>query len=203
MPVSPQCPQKIVPLPLLPLVLQGTAISSESFSQLPPGNVVALRGWLHLKTCLEQLDRPSLAGYPFQGTELAVQSIPEASLERLVPLVHFSDSVETSAKCISMGPAHCRKRVQDSVRVSSASVQRGISHPVGPRAGSGNGTRSRETLEEGGHRCGPSSRLRARVLQPLLHCSEEGWRSASDSRSKTTEPLSHETVMRLNMVSSG
>ncbi len=89
MPVSPQCPQKIVPLPLLPLVLQGTAISSESFSQLPPGNVVALRGWLHLKTCLEQLDRPSPAGYPFQGTELAVQSIPEASLERLVPLVHF------------------------------------------------------------------------------------------------------------------
>ncbi len=88
-PVSPQCPQKIVPLPLLPLVLQGTAISSKSFSQLPPGNVVALRGRLHLKTCLEQLDRPSPAGYLFQGTELAVQSIPEASLERLVPLVHF------------------------------------------------------------------------------------------------------------------
>ncbi len=50
---------------------------------------MALRGWLHLKTCLEQLDRPSPAGCPFQGTELAVQSIPEASLERLVPLVHF------------------------------------------------------------------------------------------------------------------
>ncbi len=50
---------------------------------------MALRGWLPLKTCLEQLDRLSPAGYPFQGTELAVQSIPEASLERLVPLVHF------------------------------------------------------------------------------------------------------------------
>ncbi len=72
-PVSPQCPQKIVPLPLPPLVLQGTAISSESFSQLPARNV----------------DQSSPAGYPFQGTELAVQSIPEASLERLVPLVNF------------------------------------------------------------------------------------------------------------------
>ncbi len=88
-PVSPQCPQEIVPLPLPPSVLQDTVISSESFSQLLPRNVAALRGSLPLKTCLEQLDRPSPAGYPFQGTELAVQSIPEASLERLVPLVHY------------------------------------------------------------------------------------------------------------------
>ncbi len=38
----------------------------------------------------------------------------------------------------------------------SASVQRGISHSGGPRAGSGNGTRSRYSFEEGGHRGGPS-----------------------------------------------
>ncbi len=80
-PVSPQCSQEIIPLPLPPLVLQGTAISSESLSQLPPGNVAALRGSLPLKVCSEQLDRPSPAGYPLQGTELSVQSIPEASLE--------------------------------------------------------------------------------------------------------------------------
>ncbi len=36
---------------------------------------------------LEQLDRPSPAGPPFQGTELAALSTPEASLKRLVPLV--------------------------------------------------------------------------------------------------------------------
>ncbi len=36
---------------------------------------------------LEQLDRPSPAGPPFQGTELATLSTPEASLKRLVPLV--------------------------------------------------------------------------------------------------------------------
>ncbi len=36
---------------------------------------------------LEQLDRPSPAGLPLQGTELAALSTPEASLKRLVPLV--------------------------------------------------------------------------------------------------------------------
>ncbi len=40
-----------------------------------------------LRGSLEQLDRPSPAGPPLQGTELAALSIPEASLERLVPLV--------------------------------------------------------------------------------------------------------------------
>ncbi len=67
----------------------GHAVSSECFSQLPPGNVAILRGSLPPKKCLEQLDRPFPAGPPLQGTELAVQSTPEASLERLVPLVHF------------------------------------------------------------------------------------------------------------------
>ncbi len=69
----------------------------------------------------------------------------------------FSGSVEASAKCISMGPAHCREKVHYSVRVMSASVQWGISHTGGPQAGSGNGTRSRNSFEEGGHRGGPSS----------------------------------------------
>ncbi len=88
-PVSPRCPQEIVPLPLPPSVLQGTAISSEFFFQLPPRNVVVLRGSLPLKVCLEQLYRPPPAGHPLQGTKLVAQSTPEASLERLVPLVHF------------------------------------------------------------------------------------------------------------------
>ncbi len=38
---------------------------------------------------LEQLVRPSLAGMPFQDTELAALVTPEASLERLVPLVDY------------------------------------------------------------------------------------------------------------------
>ncbi len=94
------------------------------------------------------------------------------------------------------GPAHCRERVQDSVWISSASVQQGISHSGGLRAGSGNGTRSRYSLEEGGHCGGPSSWQRVRVPQPLRHRSEEGWRLASNSRYNTTELLSHETQVQ-------
>ena len=50
-------------------------------------------------------------------------------------------------------------------------VQRGHSHTSGPRAGSGNGTRSRHSLEERGHRTCSSSQ-RVWVLQPLLYHSE-------------------------------
>ena len=49
-------------------------------------------------------------------------------------------SVKTTAKCVSVGPAHCSERPQNPVRFSSASIQRGFFHPGGPRAGSGNGT---------------------------------------------------------------
>ncbi len=84
--VSPQCPQEISLLTLP--VFQGAAVSSERFSQsLPPRNVTELGGSPPLRGSLEQLDRPSPAGPPFQGTELAALSTPEASLERLVPLV--------------------------------------------------------------------------------------------------------------------
>ncbi len=44
----------------------------------------------------------------------------------------------------------------------------GDSHAGGSRAGSGNGTRSEHSPEEGGHRGGPSSRQRVRVLQPYF-----------------------------------
>ncbi len=89
-PVSPQCPQEIG-LPTLPLtVLQGAAISSEHTSQfLPPGNVAELRCSPSLRGSLEQLVRPSPAGVPFQDAELASLVTPEASLERLVPLVDY------------------------------------------------------------------------------------------------------------------
>ncbi len=88
-PVSSQCPQEISLLTLP--VFQGAAVSSERFSQsLPPRNVADLGGSPPLRGSLEQLDRPSPAGPPLQGTELAALSTPEASLERLVPLVDYS-----------------------------------------------------------------------------------------------------------------
>ncbi len=88
-PVSPQCPQEISLLTLP--VFQGAAVSSEHFSQsLPPRNVAELGGSPPLRGSLEQLDRPSPAGPPLKGTELAALSTPETSLKRLVPLVNYS-----------------------------------------------------------------------------------------------------------------
>ncbi len=85
-PVSPQCPLEISLLTLP--VFQGAAVSSERFSQsFPPRNVAELGGSPPLRGSLEQLDRPSPAGPPLQGTEQAALSTPETSLERLVPLV--------------------------------------------------------------------------------------------------------------------
>ncbi|KAL0167473.1 hypothetical protein M9458_035695, partial [Cirrhinus mrigala] len=60
-------------------------------------------------------------------------------------------SVETTARCICLGPAHCRARLSP-IRRSAATFQSGLFHSGGPRAGSGNGTGSRHSLEEGGHR---------------------------------------------------
>ncbi len=98
-PVSPQCPQEISLLTLP--VFQGAAVSSERFSQsLPPRNVAELGGSPPLRGSLEQLDRPSPAGPPLQGTELAALSTPETSLERLVPLVDYSAAWNCCQMCL-------------------------------------------------------------------------------------------------------
>ncbi len=112
------------------------------------------------------------------------QSRETGSLSRL-----FS-SVETTAKCISLGPADCRERLSYSIRRSAATFQRVVSHEHKSRAGSGIRTRGQLSSEEGGHRGGPSSGQRVRVLQPALRCSKEGWRVTSNFRSAATEPLS-------------
>ncbi len=103
-PVSPQCPQEISLLTLP--VFQGAAVSSERFSQsLPPRNVAELGGSPPLRGSLEQLDRPSPAGPPLHGTELAALSTPEASLKRLVPLVGHPSGLGAPAKRVSLGSA--------------------------------------------------------------------------------------------------
>ncbi len=73
---------------MLTLPVFQDAVSSKHFCQfLLPGNVAELRGLPPLWGYLEQLEWPSPAGPPLLGTELAALSTPEASLERLVPLV--------------------------------------------------------------------------------------------------------------------
>ncbi len=118
------------------------------------------------------------------------QSRETDSLSRL-----FS-SVESTAQCVSVGPAHDKGRVSYSIQHPAATLQRGHSYSGRSRAGSGYGTGSRHAVKEGGHRGGPSSRERVRILQPVLHSSKEGWRTASYFRSASTEPLSHATEVQ-------
>ncbi len=128
-------------------------VSSKHTSQsLPPGNVAELRCSPPLRGSLQQLVWLSPAGVPFQdrvtytkGNYTRGQSRETGSLSRLF------GSVETTAKCVSMGPAYCRERLQNPVWFSSASIQRGEFHFGGPRAGSGNGTGGgKYSLKEGG-----------------------------------------------------
>ncbi len=109
--------------------------------------------------------RSSISGHRSSSSKhTRGQSRETGSLSRL-----FS-SVETTAKCISLGPAHCRESLSYSVRRSATTFQKSISHISESQAGSGIRTRSDLSLEEGGHRGGPSSRQRVRVLQPVLNC---------------------------------
>ncbi len=89
-----------------PAVFQGAAVSSERFSQsLPPRNVAELGGSPPLRGSLEQLDRPSPAGPPFQGTELAALSTPEAQSQETGFLSKSSGGVGALAKRVLLGPA--------------------------------------------------------------------------------------------------
>ncbi len=168
--VSLQQPLEIV-LPSLP-EFQGAAVSRECFPQFfPPGIVAELRASPHLRGSLEQLLRFFPAGPPFQGIDLAAWKL----------LPNLSRWVLQTVE----------KRLSYSVWHSAAAFERSISHISESRAGSGIRTRSDLSLEEGGHRDGPSSQQRVRVLQPVLHCSKEGWGVMSNSRSAAFEPLSH------------
>ncbi|KAL0147122.1 hypothetical protein M9458_057646, partial [Cirrhinus mrigala] len=83
------CSPREVSLLSLP-ALQGTAASGELTSRISPPGFVAEPGRSSPpRGSLEQLARQSPAGPPLQGSELAVQPTPEASLERLVPLVDY------------------------------------------------------------------------------------------------------------------
>ncbi len=140
-PVSPQCPQEIG-LPTLP-VFQGAAVSSEHTSQsLPPGNVAEPRCSPPLQGSLQQLVRLSPAGCAVPGYQTSRsnytggQSRETGSLSRLFAAWKLLLSV-------SPWVLHTVERLQNPDGFSSASIQRGESHFGGPRAGSGNGTRSR------------------------------------------------------------
>ncbi|KAL0147482.1 hypothetical protein M9458_057222 [Cirrhinus mrigala] len=83
---SPPCPREIA-LPTLP-VFQGAAVSSEHPPQFfPPGNVAGQGSSPPPRGSLGPLVQVLPAGKPLQDTVPAAHVTPEASLERLVPLV--------------------------------------------------------------------------------------------------------------------
>ncbi len=86
---------------------------------------------------LEQLERPSPAGPLLQGTELAALSTPEASLERLVPLVDYSAAWKLLPN-VSRWVMHTVEQGYRGALLPP--FNRGHSHAGGSRAGSGNGT---------------------------------------------------------------
>ncbi len=136
--------------------------------------------------------RCATSGHRFSCSNYTRDQSREAdSLSRL-----FS-SVETTAKCVSVGSAHGRKRLLYSVRLSTAAFQWGHSYSGRPRAGSGYGTRSEHSVEKGGHRGGPSSREReSGFYSRYFIVPKEGWRVASHFRSASVEPLSHATEVQ-------
>ncbi len=84
-PVSPQCPQEISLLTLP--VFQDAAVSSERFS-VSSAQKCSGAGRPATPSGVSRAARSAVpCRPPFQGTVLAALSTPEASLERLVPLV--------------------------------------------------------------------------------------------------------------------
>ncbi len=102
-PVSPQCPQEISLLTLP--VFQGTAVSSERFSQsLPPRNVAELGGSPPLRGSLEQLDRPSPAGSA-PGHRISRSKYTRGQSQETGSLSKSSGGVGALAKRVLLGPA--------------------------------------------------------------------------------------------------
>ena len=93
---------------------------------------------------------------------------------------------------ICVGPAYCRAGLQTAVQLPSPEVQRGGLDCGRPRAGSGYGTRSSIPVGKRGHRTCSSATQGVRVLQPVLHSSQEGWGVASNNRSQALESFSEE-----------
>ncbi len=114
-----------------------------------------------------------------QGTELAALSTPETSLERLVPLVDYSAA---TAKCVSMGHAHCRQGYVALCRSLSTGEQALVMEQEVS-------TLLREETIEVVPALDIESRFYSRTS-----CSGE--RGCVRLRSKLTEPLSHTTEVQ-------
>ncbi|KAI2645302.1 30S ribosomal protein S4 [Labeo rohita] len=132
-PVSSRCPREIS-LPTLP-VLQGAAVSSEPTPQ-SSARKRSLAGELTTPVRVSTAAgsavscRSSITGHRTSSSNnTRDQSRETGSLSRLF------GSMETTAKCICLGPAHCTARLSDSIWCSATTFQRGLPTLVGPEQG--------------------------------------------------------------------
>ncbi len=145
---------------------QGAAVSSEHFSQsLPPGNVVELRGLPPLWGSLEQLERESPAGPSASGHRAISSKYTRGQCWESGSIVDYL----SACKLLPNVSWWVMRTVEQGYR-GTLPLPLNVVIPtlVGPRAGTGNGTRSEHSPEEGGHQGGPSSRQRVRVLEPYF-----------------------------------
>ncbi|KAL0153232.1 hypothetical protein M9458_051455, partial [Cirrhinus mrigala] len=117
---------------------------------------------------------------PLQDTGLATRVTPEASLERLVPLVDHLAAMETTAQCVCLGPAHCRARLSHSVRRSTSAVQRGL-FPLwwAPSRVLVMEQEVATLLRKEAIEVVPPQSRESGFYSRYFHCSQEGWGPAS------------------------
>ncbi len=115
-PVSFRCPQGTGLPTLPPRVLQGAAISGERISQGPPRNVVASGCPPPLRRVSERSAKTLPASLPLQDIVLTAQIHTKSrnQSQEAGSSSRIFDSVETSAKYISLGPADYTERVSNT-----------------------------------------------------------------------------------------
>ncbi len=81
---------------------------------------------------------PGSTGDSAASSRAASSAVPcQCAVPGQLAALH-GNSMGTTAKCVTMGPADCRERLHNPVWFSTTSIQLGFSHSAGPRAGSSN-----------------------------------------------------------------
>ncbi|XDV51917.1 hypothetical protein PO909_020709 [Leuciscus waleckii] len=150
--------------------------------------------WLILARSREMAVRHRGPYQPLQGVGNEARLTPEASLERLVPLVDY------------LGAWSCRPNISAwALHTVELGYRLQFSSPppkfngvvwtvVGPEQVRVMEQEVQSLLvkDSFGHRTCSSARQGVRVLQPVLHSSQEGWGVASNNRSQALESFSEE-----------
>ncbi len=164
---------------------RGRGVVNESPSSLASGQLWAVRegGQSHYSRtlcrnagkCVTHADPASDRQRDAQAGSLRSPSLPHRGY--VGGFVGVTSTVlgglASAPQPVSLAPPYHQTRLCDSVRPATSQVSR---HPLHHSEGSGCphlASRDRSPTGEGRDRAGPSSRYEVRVLQPLLHCTQE------------------------------